>query len=127
MNEGLEQIRPFPARTVDVGNLPAGLQVKGTFERERFRITLDSTKNPPEFSPDVKHGADYQIIHSLGSNELPDGDYLYDTQTKQVEYQWIQGIGSDKAAAPQAKLMSTIINGILNHRSEERRVGKEGS
>jgi hypothetical protein len=64
----------------------------------------------------VKRGAEYQIIHSLGSNELPDGDYLYNSQTKQVEYQWIQGIGSDKAAAPQAKLMSTIINGILNHR-----------
>jgi uncharacterized oligopeptide transporter (OPT) family protein len=27
--------------------------------------------------------------------------------------QWIQGIGSEKAAAPQARLMATVINGIL--------------
>ena len=26
----------------------------------------------------------------------------------------MQGIGSDKAAAPQARLMATVINGILN-------------
>jgi len=116
MNEGLEQIRPFPARTVDVGNLPNGVQVKGTFDRPKFRVTEDATKNPPVMSQDEKNGADFQVVHSLGANELPDGDYLYNTQTKQIEYQWIQGIGSDKASAPQAKLMSTIINGILNHR-----------
>ena len=27
--------------------------------------------------------------------------------------QWIPGIGSEKAAAPQARLMATVINGIL--------------
>jgi putative OPT family oligopeptide transporter len=117
MNEGLEQIRLVPAKAVDVANLHTGLQLaSGTFERERFRVTLDATKNPPEMSPDEKRGADYQVIHSLGSNELPDGDYLYNPATKQIELQRIQGIGSDKAPAPQAKLMSTIINGILNRR-----------
>src|SRR5207253_978659 len=32
------------------------------------------------------------------------------------EFQWAQGIGSDKAPAPQARLMATVINGILNQR-----------
>ena len=36
--------------------------------------------------------------------------------TKQIEYQWAQGIGSDKAPAPQARLMATVISGILNQR-----------
>ena len=30
--------------------------------------------------------------------------------------QWIQGIGSDSASAPQAQLMATVINGILQRR-----------
>ena len=33
---------------------------------------------------------------------------------QRIEIQWVQGIGSDKAAAPQARLMATVINGILN-------------
>jgi len=52
----------------------------------------------------------------LGSQEVPDGKYLYDSGTKQIEIQWVQGIGSDAAPAPQARLMATVINGILNHR-----------
>jgi uncharacterized oligopeptide transporter (OPT) family protein len=30
--------------------------------------------------------------------------------------QWISGIGSEKAAAPQARLMATVINGILSRK-----------
>ncbi len=30
--------------------------------------------------------------------------------------QWIPGIGSEKAAAPQARLMATVINGILSRK-----------
>src|SRR5207237_1039935 len=36
--------------------------------------------------------------------------------TGKVELQWIQGIGSQDAPAPQARLMSVVINGILNRR-----------
>jgi putative OPT family oligopeptide transporter len=61
-------------------------------------------------------GKTYALINSLGSHEIPDGEYLYDPQTKQIEIQWVQGIGSDKAPAPQARLMATVINGILNQR-----------
>src|SRR5262249_35128912 len=61
-------------------------------------------------------GKEYALINSLGSHEVPDGEYLYDPGTKQIEYQWAQGIGSDKAPAPQARLMATVISGILNQR-----------
>ena len=52
----------------------------------------------------------------MGSPVVPDGKYLYDRDTNRIEIQWVQGIGSAKAAAPQARLMATVINGILNRR-----------
>jgi uncharacterized oligopeptide transporter (OPT) family protein len=61
-------------------------------------------------------GKTYALVNALGSPELPDGKYLYDAASGRIEYQWIQGIGSDKAAAPQARLMATVISGILNQR-----------
>jgi hypothetical protein len=56
------------------------------------------------------------LLNSLGSHEVPDGEYLFDSDSKEIEYQWAQGIGSDKAPAPQARLMATVISGILNQR-----------
>jgi uncharacterized oligopeptide transporter (OPT) family protein len=47
---------------------------------------------------------------------LADGKYLYSPGSHQIEVQWIQGIGSEKAAAPQARLMATVINGILSRK-----------
>ena len=35
---------------------------------------------------------------------------------KRIEFQWTQGIGSEKAAAPQGRLMATVINGILSRK-----------
>ncbi len=61
-------------------------------------------------------GNNYILINALGATDVPDGKYLYDPNTGQIEIQWIQGIGSDKAAAPQARLMATVISGILNQR-----------
>jgi len=61
-------------------------------------------------------GKQYVLVNALGSRELPDGKYLYNPETKQIEIQWIPGIGSDKAAAPQGRLMATVITGILNQR-----------
>ena len=48
--------------------------------------------------------------------DVPDGNYLYNPQTGKIEIQWVHGIGSDKAAAPQARLMATVINGILTRK-----------
>jgi putative OPT family oligopeptide transporter len=95
MNTGLE--RYLPAKMpVDISALPLGVQI----ERNSFTY----------------QGKNYILINSLGSHEIPDGEYLYDRDSKQIEVQWAQGIGSDKAPAPQARLMATVINGILNQR-----------
>jgi putative OPT family oligopeptide transporter len=95
MNTGLE--RYLPARIpVSIESLPQGVQI----ERNSFTY----------------QGKNYILINSLGSHEIPDGEYLYDRDSKQIEVQWAQGIGSDKAPAPQARLMATVINGILNQR-----------
>jgi putative OPT family oligopeptide transporter len=59
---------------------------------------------------------EYVILNALGSPELADGKYLYSPASHQIEVQWIQGIGSEKAAAPQARLMATVINGILSRK-----------
>ena len=56
------------------------------------------------------------LLNALNSHELPDGKYLYNPLTHTIEVQWIQGIGSEKAAAPQARLMATVINGILGRK-----------
>jgi hypothetical protein len=66
--------------------------------------------------PQVYRDKKYILVNALGSRELPDGKYLYDPDTRQIEVQWITGIGSDKAAAPQGRLMATVITGILNQR-----------
>jgi uncharacterized oligopeptide transporter (OPT) family protein len=47
---------------------------------------------------------------------LEDGKYLYNPATHQIEVQWVQGIGSEEVAAPQGRLMATVINGILSRR-----------
>ena len=56
------------------------------------------------------------VLNALGSPELADGKYLYSPATGRIEVQWISGIGSEKAAAPQARLMATVINGILSRK-----------
>jgi len=95
MNKGLERYLPTPI-PVNIQSLPSGVKV----ERESF----------------IYQGKNFALINSLGAHEVPDGEYLYDRGSKQIEFQWAQGIGSDKAPAPQARLMATVINGILNQR-----------
>ena len=95
MNKGLEKYIPTPI-PVNISALPSGVKV----ERTNFGYK-DKT---------------YVLINSLGSHEIPDGEYLYDNDSQRIEYQWAQGIGSDKAPAPQARLMATVISGILNQR-----------
>ena len=95
MNKGLEKYIPTEI-PVNVSSLPAGAKV----EREAFPYK----------------DKDYVLINSLGSSVIPDGEYLYDRETQRIEYQWAQGIGSDRAPAPQARLMATVISGILTQR-----------
>jgi putative OPT family oligopeptide transporter len=95
MNKGLEKYIPTEI-PVDLSALPTGVKI----ERNNF----------------VYKDKNYVLVNSLGSHDIPDGEYLYDHWTQKIEYQWAQGIGSDKAPAPQARLMATVISGILNQR-----------
>jgi putative OPT family oligopeptide transporter len=60
--------------------------------------------------------AEYLVLNAIGSTELQDGKYLYSPATGRIEVAWIQGIGSPSAPAPQARLMATVINGILSRK-----------
>ncbi len=95
MNKGLEAYNPIQI-PLKMDQLPVGVQVEDRSYAHRGRT--------------------YVLVNAIGSREVPDGKYLYDPSSRQIEIQWVQGIGSAKAAAPQARLMATVINGILNRR-----------
>ena len=94
MNKGLEKYEPV-SLALDEKALPEGVVVEGTKEHA---------------------GRTYTLLNSIGSRTVPEGKYLLDPATGQVELQWIQGIGSQNAPAPQARLMSVVINGILTQK-----------
>jgi hypothetical protein len=108
MNNGLESFQrlarpiPFSAQL-----LSDGVQDKGRFSRDRFQLADKQT---------VSNGSSYILLNAIGSATVPDGKYLLNPATNQIEIQWTQGIGSEKAAAPQGKLMATVINGILTRK-----------
>ena len=111
MNTGLQEFReasqpwtltashPGVAVQNDVKHLPDQIHVLGPDKT--------STTHPK---------SEYIVLNAIGSSELADGKYLYSPSTGKIEVQWIQGIGSEKAAAPQARLMATVINGILTRK-----------
>ena len=115
MNRGLEQFqrmsRPMP---LSLTSLPEGVQNQGAFPRDRIALTShDASSNAPKELIDSRS---YILLNSIGSSTLQDGKYLYNPATGQIEIQWVQGIGSEKAAAPQGRLMATVINGILSRK-----------
>jgi putative OPT family oligopeptide transporter len=107
MNFGLSEFRPVQ-KTINIEQIRAEQGARGA----AVRIEKELDDPHPQVYKDKK----YILVNALGSRELPDGKYLYDPDTKQIEVQWITGIGSDKAAAPQGRLMATVITGILNQR-----------
>jgi len=107
MNFGLSEFRPLQ-RALDIDKVRAEQSLRGA----AVRVEKELDDPHPQTYRDKK----YILVNALGSRELPDGKYLYDPDTKQIEVQWITGIGSDKAAAPQGRLMATVITGILNQR-----------
>jgi putative OPT family oligopeptide transporter len=54
----------------------------------------------------------YRVARVGGRGDIPDGAYLVDA-AGQVRYRVQEGIGSEKAPAPQATLMSLVTKGIL--------------
>jgi putative OPT family oligopeptide transporter len=111
MNTGLQVFRAAP----QMWNLSAphpGVAIQNDVKHlpEQFQVEArDKTTT-------MHHKGEYMVLNALGSPELADGKYLYSPATGRIEVQWIQGIGSEKAAAPQARLMATVINGILTRK-----------
>jgi putative OPT family oligopeptide transporter len=111
MNEGLQEFKAAPqAWNLSVPHDGVSVQQKTAGLNEQFPVTnADKTKT-------IHHKSEYIVLNALGSPELADGKYLYSPTTGRIEVQWISGIGSEKAAAPQARLMATVINGILSRK-----------
>ena len=110
MNQGLAEFHQT-ARPWDMAAAHPGVQIEEAhFHQAQIRvIQTDKTI-------ETKPGNGFVLLNALNSPELADGKYLYDPQTQQIAVQWIQGIGSEKAAAPQARLMATVVNGILGRK-----------
>jgi putative OPT family oligopeptide transporter len=111
MNSGLQHFDAAP-RAWDLGQPHPGVAVQNDVKSlpEQFPVT-NADKTTTEH-----HKSEYVVLNAVGSAELADGKYLYSPATKQIEVQWVQGIGSEKAAAPQARLMATVISGILSQK-----------
>jgi putative OPT family oligopeptide transporter len=111
MNTNLQTFQAAP-QAWDLSASHPGVSVQQNVRSlpERFPvINADRTKTE-------RHKSEFVVLNAVGSSELADGKYLFSPATGRIEVQWIQGIGSEKAAAPQARLMATVINGILNRK-----------
>ncbi|MGD0442363.1 MAG: oligopeptide transporter, OPT family [Edaphobacter sp.] len=115
MNRGLEQFQRLQRPVVfSLDQLPDGVQNQGPFQRDR--ITLSSHNGDNVSKEEINGTRQYVLLNAIGSTSLEDGKYLYSPTDHQIEIQWIQGIGSEQAAAPQGRLMATVINGILSRK-----------
>jgi uncharacterized oligopeptide transporter (OPT) family protein len=111
MNTGLQEFRESP-QTWDLNASHPGVAVQADILHLPEQIhVLGANKIST-----LHHKGEYVVLNALGSSELADGKYLYSPSTGRIEVQWIQGIGSEKAAAPQARLMATVISGILSRK-----------
>jgi uncharacterized oligopeptide transporter (OPT) family protein len=143
MNVGLESFQRLPKPIpFALDHLPDGVENTGHFKRDHILLTtapsatktgaLASNGSSAASSPnlgsataaskgegtktELPNTSSYILLNAIGSTTLEDGKYLYNPATQQIEVQWIQGIGSEKAAAPQGRLMATVINGILSRK-----------
>jgi uncharacterized oligopeptide transporter (OPT) family protein len=94
VNKGLEKYQPSMV-SIDAAHLPEGVVDEGFKDY---------------------NGKQYRQLNVIGSATIPEGKYLMNPETGRVETQWVQGIGSQEAPAPQARLMSVVIHGILNRK-----------
>ena len=114
MNRAYEQFHPMQKPiAISLANLPDGVQSQGQFTRDRIDLTAPGDTQNRRALSGASH---YILLNSIGSSTIEDGKYLYNPASGQIEVQWIQGIGSEKAAAPQGRLMATVINGILSRK-----------
>ena len=117
MNSGLQEFRPANI-PVDINNLPVGVtQYSGNFDRQTVPVNIGT--GPAGSATEKLQDESVQgmtLYTAINSSAVPNGYYFYNPQSGKFEIRWIQGIGSPRAAAPQAQLMATVINGILQRR-----------
>ena len=119
MNKGFESFQRLQVpRVVSLSALPDGVQNQGPFTRDTVVITPHSlVKAEAGKQRETVTGArQFLLLNAIGSSTLEDGKYLYNPASGKIEIQWVQGIGSESAAAPQGRLMATVINGILSRK-----------
>ena len=110
MNTGLQEFHSAP-QTWDINGNHPGVTIQ-TNEKLPDAIRVIGVDN----AMTNHQRSEYQVLNAIGSTELQDGKYLYSPTSHEIEVHWIQGIGSVSAPAPQAKLMATVINGILSRK-----------
>jgi len=116
MNKAFESFTRMPQpKAFSLAALPEGVQNQGNFKRDEVKIRSAASSSAPVVG-DLANPHSYILLNAIGSPTLEDGKYLYNPATQQIEVQWTQGIGSEKAAAPQGRLMATVINGILSRK-----------
>ena len=107
MDKAMESYRAVNI-PLDVNNPPPGVTVKRDTKPEHPSVNLAGGGE--------QSLQDAIPVNALNSPIVPDGDYFYNPQSGKLEVQWVHGIGSDKASAPQARLMATVISGILTRK-----------
>src|SRR3984885_10383255 len=112
MNTGLQEFH-VASQPWDVSASHPGVSVQSDAQHLPNLIRVIA---PDGKTTTTHQKSEYILLNAIGSTELQDGKYLYSPATGQIEVHWIQGIGSAAAPAPQARLMATVINGILTRK-----------
>ena len=111
MNTGLQEFHAA-AQPWDINASHPGVTIQSDNGHLPNQIRVAGAGN----AVTIHQKSEYILLNAIGSTELQDGKYLYSPATRQIEVHWIQGIGSASAPAPQARLMATVINGILSRK-----------
>jgi putative OPT family oligopeptide transporter len=113
-----DAVAPPAATTGKIGTNAAGAEpVASAASAPMVQETRAGTIGTPAAGrEELPAASSYLLLNAIGSTTLEDGKYLYNPATGTIDVQWIQGIGSEKAAAPQGRLMATVINGILSRK-----------
>ena len=111
MNTGLQEFHAA-SQPWEINASHPGVSIQSADKQLPAQIRVVAGNN----TTTLHQRSEYTVLNAIGSSELQDGKYLYSPASGRIEVHWIQGIGSASAPAPQAKLMATVINGILSRK-----------
>lgn len=112
MNTGLQEFHAA-SQPWDINASHAGVAIQADNKHLPSEIRV---VGPDNKTTTAHQRSEYVVLNAIGSTELQDGKYLYSPASGRIEVRWVQGIGSASAPAPQARLMATVINGILSRK-----------